>query len=49
MRYISFAIATIFLAIPVTIFASTPTKELRIIDHQVYFFDGNKKIQLTTT
>lgn len=49
MRYISFAIATIFLAIPVTLFASTPTKELRIIDYQLYLFDGNKKIQLTTT
>jgi hypothetical protein len=49
MKYISFVIATIFLAIPATLFASTPTKELRIIDHQVYLFDGNKKIQLTTT
>lgn len=49
MKYFLLLMSSFFLVAPITTFASTPTKELRIVDHQVYLFeDGIQSTQLTT-
>lgn len=49
MKYFLLLMSSFFLVAPITTFASTSTKELRIVDHQVYLFENGIQWKKLTT